>query len=94
VKVALSPRTFNDFESIRGCLAKRSGSQEVADRYIDRLFNACQTLSYSADRYSPYHISGSFRMMPFGNYLMMFVIRDEEMRISHLRHAARKPFRG
>jgi len=29
-------------------------------------------------------------MMPFGNYLVFFQIRENEVRIGHIRHAAKK----
>jgi plasmid stabilization system protein ParE len=93
VRVVLSPQAFRELDRIREYIAKHSGSQAVADRYLDRLLKACKTLIYSAERYPPYHIAGELRMMPFENYLILFVIHSNEVRISHVRHAARRPFR-
>jgi toxin ParE1/3/4 len=92
--VALSPRALSDLDRIREYIAKSAGSQVVADRYLDRLLSACKTLTYSAERYPPYHIASTLRMMPFENYLVLFVIHGDEVRISHVRHAGRKPFRN
>jgi plasmid stabilization system protein ParE len=94
VRVSLSPRALSDLDRIRKYIAKSAGSQAIADRYLDRLLDACKTLAYSAKRYPPYHIASTWRMMPFENYLVLFVIHKDEVRISHFRHAARKPFRN
>jgi len=32
--------------------------------------------------------------MPFGNYLVFFQIREDEVRIGHVRHCAKRPFAG
>ncbi len=94
MKVKLSPRALSDIENVRRYIAKQAGSQEVADRCIDRLLDACRTLEFFAGRFPPYHIAGDVRMMPFENsYLVIFEILGEEVHIIHIRHAARRPLR-
>jgi hypothetical protein len=71
-----------------------SGSSEVADRYIGRIYNACQSLDYSAESYSAYRYAARYRMMPFENYLVLFRVLKGEAIIGHVRHSKRRIFRG
>ena len=90
--VRYSPRSRRDIESIRDFIVRESGSRPLADSYIVRLLDACDSLSILPERYPPYRYAHNWRMMPFGNYLVFFQVRGEEVRIGHVRHAAKKTF--
>ena len=79
---------------IRTYIAKESKSQQTADRFIARLLDTCDTLRTLPQRFPRYPYARDWRMMPFGNYLVFFRIHEEAVRIGHVRHAARLPFRG
>jgi plasmid stabilization system protein ParE len=80
-------------EGISGSeMRKRLGSMEVASRFFGQLLDACDALRKLPQRYAAYPQARRWRMMPFGNYLVFFQILEEEVRIAHVRHGARRPF--
>jgi plasmid stabilization system protein ParE len=94
VKVVYTQTSLRDLNQIRNYIAKESGSLEVADRYISRIFDACDALEYSAKSFSPFRYAQKWQMIPFEKYLVLFRIRNDEVKIGRVRHASRKPFRG
>jgi len=66
----------------------------VADQYIARMLDACDALAILPERYPPYRYATGWRMMPFDSYLVFFQVRGNDIRVGHVRHGARKPFRG
>ena len=92
--VEYAPRSARDLGKIRDCIIEESRSRETADRYLTRLLDACETLDSLPERFPRYPFAPDWRMMPFGNYLVFFRIRENAVRIGHIRHAARRPFRG
>ena len=94
MKVIYSPRSYRDLKKICEFIAAESGSQQVAHSYIARLLDACDALAILPERYAHYRYARDWRMMPFGNYLIFFQVRDETVRIGHVRHGAMKSFRG
>lgn len=79
---------------IRAYLIEESKSLEVAERFLSRLIIASQTLDTLPERFPRYPYARDWRMMPFGNYLIFFRLTEETVRIGHIRHAAKRPFRG
>ena len=94
MKILYSPRSLRDLAAIRDFITEESGNRKVADNYIVRLLDACDSLASLPERYSLYRFATGWRMMPFENYLVFFQVKNEEVRIGHFRHGARKPFRG
>jgi plasmid stabilization system protein ParE len=94
VKLRYSPRSLRDLEGIRTYITKESGDRNVADRFLGSLLDECEFLVVLPERYPPYRRGSAWRMMPFGNYLIFFQVHGDEVRIGHVRHGARRPFRG
>ena len=93
MKVRYSPRSLRDLEKIRAHITKESGDRQVADRFLNALLEECNFLVVLPERYPPYRPGSTWRMMPFRNYLIFFKAHGEEVRVGHIRHAARTPFR-
>ena len=87
-------RSARKLGKIRDYLIEESRSRETADRFLTQLLDACETLDSLPERFPRYPFAPDWRMMPFGNYLVFFRIHENAVRICHIRHAARKPFRG
>ena len=94
MRLILTPRSLRDLDQIREYISKESGSREIADRFLIRLLDRCNTLAVLPNRYPPYRFAGKWRMAPVENYLILFQIQNEDVRIGHIRHSAKKPFRG
>lgn len=92
-RVEYAPRSARDLARIRAYIVKESQSPATADRFIARLLDACEALHTLPERFPRYPFARDWRMMPFGNYLVFFRIHEEAVRIGHIRHAARRPFR-
>ena len=89
-----APRSVRDLVRVRAYILKESKSEQAADRFIARVLGACDALHTLPERFPRYPFAPDWRMMPFGNYLVFFRIHKEAVRIGHIRHAARRPFRG
>jgi plasmid stabilization system protein ParE len=94
VKVLYSPRSLRDLMAIRDFIAVESGSRKAAGDYIAQLLDASDSLVSLPERYPPYRFAAGWRMMPFENYLVFFQVKNDEVRVGHFRHGARRPFRG
>jgi plasmid stabilization system protein ParE len=94
VRVVYTPRVRRDIDKIRQYIAGKSGSPEVADRFLIRLIKSCDTLAYSTKAYPVYRFDSTRRMMPFENYLILYQFHGDEIEIVHVRHAARGVSRG
>lgn len=94
LRVEYSPRSVRDMFEIRAYLIEESKSVEVAKRFLSRLIIASQTLDTLPERFPRYPYARDWRMMPFGNYLIFFRLTEETVRIGHIRHAAKRPFRS
>ncbi len=66
----------------------------MATRFLGELFEVCDSLTTLPERFAPYPYAKRWRMMPFGNYLVLFQVHEDEVRSGHIRHAARRPFGG
>ena len=94
MRVVFTQASLRDLNRIRNYIAKESGSPEVADRYVGRIFNACEALNYSSESYSVYRYAAKWRMTPFEKYLVLFRVLNGEVKIGRVRHGARRVFRG
>jgi plasmid stabilization system protein ParE len=94
VKICYSPRSLRDLEKIRAYLAKESGDRKVANHFIGSILDECEFLAVLPERYPVYPHAPPWRMMPFANYLVFYQVHHDEVRIGHVRHAARRPFGG
>jgi plasmid stabilization system protein ParE len=81
-------------EKIRQWIALEAASDVVALRFIARLLDACEGLESFPERFPIYPHAREWRIMPFGNYLVFFQVREAEVWIGHIRHGARRPFGG
>ncbi|MDR3406593.1 MAG: type II toxin-antitoxin system RelE/ParE family toxin [Chthoniobacter sp.] len=93
-RVVYSPRSERDLEKIRTWIVGESASVATATRFLGQLFDACDSLAALPQRFAVYPYARNWRMMPFGNYLVFFQIHEDEVRIGHIRHGARRPFSG
>ncbi len=93
-RVVYAPRSLRDLQEIHAYITAESKNQAVADQFLGRLFDVCETLSVLPTRYASYPHAKSWRMMPFGSYLVFFTISDDSVRVGHIRHGARRAFGG
>ncbi|MBA3352982.1 MAG: type II toxin-antitoxin system RelE/ParE family toxin [Blastocatellia bacterium] len=93
-RILYAPRSRHDLEKIHSYLMAEATDRAVADRIILQLLDAGDSLKLLPERFAGYPYARRWRMMPVGNYLVFFRIHDEEVRIGHVRHGARRPFAG
>ena len=93
-RIVYSPRSQRDLEKIRDWIAEKSGSPATATRFAGGLFDACDSLETLPGRFAAYPYSRRWRMMPFGTYLVFFQVHEDQVRIGHIRHGAKRPFAG
>ena len=93
-EVVYARRTLRDLERIHAWLVDEAQDAAVADRFISQLLTACSTLESLPERFAVYPYARTWRMMPFGNYLVFFQVHPGAVLIGHIRHAARRTFRG
>jgi plasmid stabilization system protein ParE len=79
---------------IREWIDAESQNPLVATRFLSELFKACEELKVFPQRFAAYSFARRWRMMPFGNYLVFFTVAGDEVRVGHVRHAARTPLSG
>ena len=99
-QVAVSPKARQQIGDCALYIAQQSGSLEVADRWIDRVYDSIQTLSTFPHRfvlgeeneYRDYEI----RRKLIGRNLALHTIDEEAkvVRIIHFRHGSRLPRPG
>lgn len=93
-RVEYAPRSTGDLAKIRDYITKQSRSRETAERLVTRLLDACESLNTLPERFPQFLFAREWRMMPVRNYLVFFRTHEKAVRIGHIRHAARMPFRG
>ena len=93
-EVVYARRTLRDLDGIHTRLVDEAQDRAVADRFISQLLAACATLETFPERFAAYPYARTWRMMPFGNYLVFFQVHPTAVLIGHIRHAARRPFGG
>ncbi len=93
-RVVTTPRAKQDALEIAGWIAKDSPLN--ASRWLDRLMGAVEALAELPHRCplapeNPYHAS-EIRHLLFGEYRVLFTIAEQEVRVLHVRHTARRPW--
>ncbi len=92
-RIVYSPRSRGDLERIRAYLTEAADTT-LANRFVDQLLDACDTLRTLPERFATYPHARRWKMMPVGNYLVFFQAHSDEVRIGHIRYAARRPLRS
>ena len=92
--VVYSPRSRRDIERMRSYLATETADAELAKHFVEQLLEKCDTLRTLPDQFATYPHAPRWKMMPIGNYLVFFHVHENEVRIGHIRHAARRPLRS
>lgn len=90
--VCYSPTARRDLAGIHIFVWTESKSRQVADRFLVRLLAASDKLAALPSRYPVYSHWRGTRMMPFENYIVFYKVTGDEVRVQHIRHAARRPF--
>ncbi len=93
-EVVYARRTLRDLDRIHAWIIDEAQDRVVADRFISQLLAACATLETLPERFAAYPYARTWRMMPFGNYLVFFQVHPATVLIGHIRHAAKRPFGG
>lgn len=93
-RVVYSPRSRRDLEQVRDYLVAETNDLALANRFIEQLLDACDTLRTLPERFATYPHARRWKMMPVGNYLVFFQIHSDQVRVGHIRHAARRPLRS
>ena len=94
VTVRYTRRSLRDVEEIRTFISNAAADGLVADQFIAKLLQACLALKDFPGGYLRYPSAPRWRVKAFGNYLILFEIRDDGVYIGHIRHSARQPLRG
>lgn len=79
-------------ERIHSYLAAETADCHVADRAIVQILDAGDSLKCLPERFASYPYARRWRMMPVDSYLLFFEVHEDEVRIGHVRHGARRPF--
>ena len=92
--IVYAPRTLRDLDRIHGWIGREAGDRAFTDRFTGQLLAACATLETLPERFAAYPYGRTWRMMPFGNYLVFVKVHATVVLIGHIRHAAKRPFGG
>lgn len=93
-RIVYSPRSQRDLEKIGAWITGESQNPALAARFLEGIFEACDSLKTLPNRFTSYPYARRWRMMPFSSYLVFFQIHEDQVRVGHIRHGARMPFRG
>ena len=87
-KVTVAPRALLDLQQIGDYITK--DNPQAAHDYISQITEAYQSLSHFPERIRIRDdITPGFRVMPFGNHLLIFSIVQNEVHVLRVIHAAR-----
>ena len=85
----LLPKAINDVESIVSIIA--ADNPGAAARWLDRLSKTFETLGTMPEMGAPrFDVRPGMRLMPFGNYLILFQAIDDTAEIVRIVHGARE----
>ncbi len=89
MQVRITRSARDDLEAIGGFIAEDNPLR--ADSFVTELLERCGSLAIRPERYPvATHWRGrELRRCPFGKYLILYSIRDEELEINHIVHSAR-----
>jgi toxin ParE1/3/4 len=91
-RILIQPPAFDDLELARRWIARHSA--ERADLWLQGIFEAIQTLT-SFPRRCPLApesdlFADQIRQLLHGDYRVLFMVEDHQVRILHVRHGARR----
>jgi toxin ParE1/3/4 len=88
MKVGFSPRAATDLRDIGDYI--HADSPTVARRFVSELRARCVRLSHApkGGRLRP-EIGLEIRSVPFGSYIIFYVVDEKEIRIERVLHGAR-----
>jgi len=94
-RVIVTDPVFEVLQERARYLAKESGSQEVAHRWLRRVFATGETLAENPRRCAlaaeNRHRSFEIRWIGIGEFLLLFTIRDQTVWIIGARHGRQRP---
>lgn len=92
--VEISPRAFRDLERAKREVFDASQSEPVTTDYLRRIAAEIDALITMPSRFPFWKNSQKYRFLISGKYLVFFQIEGIRVKISHVRYAGRRPFRG
>ena len=92
--VEISPMAIRDLERAKREVFDASKSESVAVDYLRRIAAEIDALSTMPSRFPFWKTSQKYRFLTAEKYLAFFQIEGMRVRVSHLRYAGRRPFRG
>jgi len=92
--VELSPRALRDLERVKREVFDASQSDHVTAGYLRRIAAEIDALSTMPSRFPFWKTSRKYRFLTVEKYLAFFQIEGVRVRVSHIRYAGRRPFRG
>jgi plasmid stabilization system protein ParE len=94
-RVIIEPSAEADIESAYDWIAETAPMN--AARWFNRIQRAIASLDTMPERYSTAPESAAFgyeiRQLIYGNYRVLFIIRENTVHVLHLRHGAQLPMR-
>lgn len=92
MRVTLSRRASRDLDEIWQFLAKKSGSEEIADRIIDFLLKKLNLLRETprAGRDRSADVGDDVRSFPAGKYLIYYRIQKSTVKVMRVLHGKRE----
>ena len=92
--VEISPRALRDLERVKREVFDASKSESVAVDYLRRIAAEIDALSTMPSRFPFWKTSQKYRFLTAEKYLAFFQIEGMRVKVSHVRYAGRRPFRG
>lgn len=96
-KVIVTDRATGEIVNCAEYIASRSGSWRVAEEWVQRVYDAIESLDFMPGRYalaaeSP-RLGKQVRRILIGKYIANYIIDDSEavVRVVGFRHGARRP---
>ena len=92
--VEISPRGLRDLERAKREVFDASQSESVTVDYLRRIAAEIDSLSTMPSRFPFWKTSKKYRVLTTEKYLAFSQIDGMRVKVSHIRYAGRKPFRG
>ncbi|MFZ4774909.1 MAG: type II toxin-antitoxin system RelE/ParE family toxin [Terrimicrobiaceae bacterium] len=92
--VELSPRALRDLERVKREVSDASQSERVTADYLRRIAAEIDALGTMPSRFPFWKTNQKYRFLIAEKYLAFFQIEGMRVRVSHVRYAGRRPFRG
>jgi len=92
--VEISPRALRDLERVKREVFDASQSDSITADYLRRIAAEIDDLSTMPTRFPFWKNSRQYRFLIAEKYLAFFQIEGMRVKVSHVRYAGRRPFRG